>query len=143
MASLGHVAVGLAAARRHADGLRAARPSLLAYAAFSALALLPDIDVVGLRFHVAYAAEWGHRGAAHSLAIAARVGLAVACARAGARGCYALPWWRRTACSILSPMAASGSRCSGHCHTRAPSRRGDQSPSPPSEPACSRRAGST
>ena len=78
MASLGHVAVGLAAASLHAGGLRAARPSLLAYAAFSALALLPDIDVVGLRFHVAYAAEWGHRGAAHSLAIAAGVGLAVA-----------------------------------------------------------------
>ena len=59
------------------------------YAAFCALALLPDTDVVGLKLHVAYAAEWGHRGAAHSLAIAAGVGLLVALCTSGRTGLLA------------------------------------------------------
>ena len=35
------------------------------------LAILPDADVIGFRFGVDYAASWGHRGATHSLFLAA------------------------------------------------------------------------
>lgn len=71
MASLGHVAVGMAAGRAWA-GAHAGRAML----AFAALSLLPDIDVVGMALGVPYGAPWGHRGATHSLAVAALVGLA-------------------------------------------------------------------
>ena len=47
---------------------------------WSALSLLPDIDVVGFALGVTYGDPWGHRGATHSLtfamAIAAALGLA-------------------------------------------------------------------
>ena len=39
----------------------------------AALAMLPDVDVIGFHFGVAYASPWGHRGAVHSLAFAAIV----------------------------------------------------------------------
>ena len=44
-----------------------------------ALAMLPDLDVIGFRFGASYDAAWGHRGAMHSLAIGAIVvfGMAV------------------------------------------------------------------
>jgi inner membrane protein len=35
------------------------------------LAMLPDADVLGFKFGVAYADNWGHRGATHSLIFAA------------------------------------------------------------------------
>jgi len=80
VASLGHVAIGLVAARAY-DTNRAPRWSSALW--WSALSLLPDIDVVGFAFGVAYADPWGHRGATHSLAIALIGGLAVGlCARA-------------------------------------------------------------
>jgi inner membrane protein len=47
-------------------------------AALSALALLPDADVVAFRLGIPYSAPWGHRGATHSLAFAALVALPVA-----------------------------------------------------------------
>jgi len=74
MASLGHVALGLAAAR-FADGrLVTARlgPSMVAW---SLLSLLPDADVIGFAFGVRYGDPWGHRGATHALAIALAGGL--------------------------------------------------------------------
>lgn len=71
MASIGHVAVGLAAGRLY-SGARAARAML----GFSVLSMLPDADVIGFAFGVRYADPWGHRGAAHSLAVAACIGLA-------------------------------------------------------------------
>lgn len=46
--------------------------------AFSALSMLPDIDVVGMALGVPYGAPWGHRGATHSLAMAVLLGLAFA-----------------------------------------------------------------
>ncbi len=83
MASIGHVAVGIAAAR-------ATRPvgSILGRAVLlSAFSLLPDLDVVGFAAGVPYRAPWGHRGATHSLAMAALVGLLCGVAlRIGARG---------------------------------------------------------
>lgn len=77
MAGLGHVAVGLVAGRY----LSRRRPelSLLATTAvFSGLSLLPDLDVVSFALGIPYEAEWGHRGASHSLAIAGLVAAASA-----------------------------------------------------------------
>ncbi len=74
MASLGHVAIGMAAARVYRNG---SAPRLTSMAAWSALSLLPDIDVVGFARGVPYAAPFGHRGATHSLFISILGGLAV------------------------------------------------------------------
>jgi inner membrane protein len=67
----------MAAAR--VRGRRAARRASLprSMALWSVLSLLPDADVIGLRFGVAYADPWGHRGATHSLALALALGLVV------------------------------------------------------------------
>jgi inner membrane protein len=73
MASLGHIAVGLAAGRI-GTGARAGRAML----AFSALSLWPDIDVIGMALGVPYGAPWGHRGATHSLAMAVVLALGAA-----------------------------------------------------------------
>ena len=73
MASLGHVAVGMAAARAHGEDRR---PSWRAFAAWSALSMLPDIDVIGFSMGVRYEDPWGHRGATHSFAFAVIVGIA-------------------------------------------------------------------
>lgn len=52
-------------------------PARLALAA-AALTMLPDADVVGFRLGIAYADDWGHRGATHSLVMAAvAAGLAI------------------------------------------------------------------
>jgi inner membrane protein len=67
VASIGHVAVGMAAARAY-DPARG--PSWRSMALWSALSLLPDIDVVGFLRGVPYGAAWGHRGATHSLTLA-------------------------------------------------------------------------
>jgi inner membrane protein len=67
VASVGHIAVGLAAARAYDPAGRSRWPSLLFW---SALSLLPDIDVVGFLRGVPYSAPWGHRGATHSLTLA-------------------------------------------------------------------------
>src|SRR4029453_1542755 len=73
MASLGHVAVGLAAARTYGEGHR---PHWRSAVAWSALSMLPDADVIGFSLGVPYEAAWGHRGATHSFAFAVIVGLA-------------------------------------------------------------------
>jgi len=71
MASLGHVALGMAAARLHDN----ARPSLSSMTFWSALSLLPDVDVIGFPLGVQYGDPWGHRGATHSLVFAVAAGL--------------------------------------------------------------------
>jgi inner membrane protein len=73
MASLGHVAVGLAAARTCAEGHR---PYWRSAVAWSVLSMLPDADVIGFSLGVRYEDPWGHRGATHSFAFAVIVGLA-------------------------------------------------------------------
>jgi inner membrane protein len=79
MPSLGHVAVGLAAGRwRAGDDLRVG-PA----AAFVLLATFPDVDVWAGR--LAAGSPWLHRGATHSLPVAAAVGLAVALLLEGRR----------------------------------------------------------
>ena len=69
-----HLAVPLAL---HAGlGPRAIpRPLLLAGMAAS---VIPDLDVIGFRFGVAYGAQFGHRGATHSIAFALAMGAAAA-----------------------------------------------------------------
>lgn len=73
MASLGHVAVGFAAARKHGDGRRAGWQSAVVW---SALSMLPDADVIGFSLGVRYEDPWGHRGATHSFAFAVIVAIA-------------------------------------------------------------------
>ena len=73
MASIGHIAVGLAAARAYDPEHPPRWPSM---AFWPALSLLPDIDVVGFLRGVPYGAPWGHRGATHSLTLALAGGVA-------------------------------------------------------------------
>jgi inner membrane protein len=77
MASLGHVIVGLAAARiaRPHDGARA---RLYTAIGLATLSLLPDLDVIAFRFGIPYEAPLGHRGASHSLLAAVVLGPLVA-----------------------------------------------------------------
>jgi inner membrane protein len=42
-------------------------------------AMLPDLDVIGFKLGITYAAAWGHRGASHSLMFAFGLGLFAAC----------------------------------------------------------------
>lgn len=77
MASIGHVAVGMALGRYEAKGASVPRLAA-AMALLSLLALLPDADVVAFWLGIPYAAPWGHRGASHSVVFAAGVALAVA-----------------------------------------------------------------
>src|SRR5687768_17218569 len=77
MASLGHIAVGLAAVRLHSAAPLAGRPWLTAAAAWSALSMLPDADVIGFAFGVQYGDEWGHRGATHSFVFSLALGTAI------------------------------------------------------------------
>ena len=84
MASIGHAFVGMAAGRAYAgDG----DPALVRKAtlAFVAVSLWPDVDAVGFLFGVRYGDDLGHRGATHSLVLAALVGL-MGYALAGRRG---------------------------------------------------------
>jgi inner membrane protein len=77
MASIGHLAVGLAAGRMSAPRPTRAWPWTVALVALS---YLPDADVLAFAFRIPYAAEWGHRGALHSLAIAVVCGVAASLA---------------------------------------------------------------
>jgi inner membrane protein len=77
MASIGHVAVGMALGRYEARGASVSRLAA-AMALLSLLALLPDADVVAFKLGIPYAAPWGHRGASHSVVFAAGVALAAA-----------------------------------------------------------------
>jgi inner membrane protein len=93
MASFGHVAIGLSAARVE----RAGAPSWSAMAAWSALSLLPDADVIGFAFGVDYGDPWGHRGASHSLLFAGVVGALVALATPVRRLSRLRTWWLASA----------------------------------------------
>lgn len=70
MASVGHIAVGMAAARLVSADRRARWPLIASMAVWSLLSSLPDADVVGFRFGVTYSDPWGHRGATHSFVFA-------------------------------------------------------------------------
>jgi inner membrane protein len=77
MATLGHVAVGVVAARWRASR-PAAPPLAFSMLGLSALAVLPDADFVAFMVGIPYAHPFGHRGMTHSLLFAALVGALVA-----------------------------------------------------------------
>jgi inner membrane protein len=54
-----------------------ARPLWPSMAAWSALSLLPDADVIGFPMGVRYGDPWGHRGATHSLTFAVALAAAL------------------------------------------------------------------
>src|SRR3954470_5258184 len=70
MASIGHVVVGMAAARFSRRGQATTWTPFGAAVLWSGLSLLPDADVFGFRLGVHYEDPWGHRGATHSFAFA-------------------------------------------------------------------------
>ncbi len=67
MASIGHVAVGMAGARLYLKRQPSTWSTATIMVIWSALSLLPDADVYGFAMGVPYAAPWGHRGATHSV----------------------------------------------------------------------------
>lgn len=77
MASLGHIVVGMAAARVQSRDAVRARPALAAMLFWAALSFLPDADVIGFDLGVRYEDPWGHRGATHSLAFSFALGAAI------------------------------------------------------------------
>lgn len=72
MASIGHVAVGMACGRAYSDDPRTMRRAMLA---FSAISLWPDLDYIGFVLGVPYGHSLGHRGFTHSILLAGFVGL--------------------------------------------------------------------
>jgi inner membrane protein len=78
MASIGHVAIGLAARRFYEREVPPRWTALTAAVVWSGLSLLPDADVIAFRLGIPYEAPWGHRGATHSLGFAAAVALVAA-----------------------------------------------------------------
>ena len=98
MASLGHVAVGMLAGRallRHAPGGGAGT-----VAVFCGLALLPDLDYLGVMMGVPDSGPCGHRGTSHSLVPP----LVVALLAAWLAPRFNLPRWRTT---VLCALAVS------------------------------------
>ena len=61
-----HAVVPLALAAAAGRGVISPRLAL----AGAVFAVLPDADVIGFKFGIDYADEWGHRGATHSLVFA-------------------------------------------------------------------------
>jgi inner membrane protein len=82
MASFGHVAVGLLASRMQGgkDGPSRRHCSPGVMLAFTALAMLPDADMILVGLGVADHGTVGHRGASHSLTLAVIAGLICAVA---------------------------------------------------------------
>jgi inner membrane protein len=74
VASFGHIAVGIAAARIYRTERSQPRASLTAMLLWAALSFLPDADVIGFALGIRYEDEWGHRGATHSLVFSIALG---------------------------------------------------------------------
>lgn len=74
MATLGHVAIGMAAARAALPSDVPRHKVVLTMAGLSLVSLAPDLDVIAFAMDIPYSAPWGHRGAGHSLAVATIVG---------------------------------------------------------------------
>ena len=78
-------------------------PQWSSAASWSALSLLPDVDVVGFALGVEYRDPWGHRGATHSLTLSVALGFAIG---------LAARWFRRpvlrTALTASAVLASHG-----------------------------------
>lgn len=72
MASIGHIAVGLCAARWRNQG---ALPSWRSALTWSLLSLAPDADVAAFVLRIPYEHPFGHRGATHSVGASVLAGL--------------------------------------------------------------------
>ena len=70
MPTIGHVAIGLAAARAHKPERNALWRHMLLY---GALSVVPDLDLFATALHHDSVVPLGHRGATHSLVAAAAV----------------------------------------------------------------------
>jgi len=90
----------MAAARVYHNGRV---PPWSSMAAWSALSLLPDADVVGFPLGVLYGDPWGHRGATHSLTMSLAVGLAVGLTARGLRRRFG--WTGLIATAVLASHA--------------------------------------
>lgn len=77
MATLGHVAIGMAAGRLRVTKGRPRRQLVRAMVAFSSVSLVADLDVYAFSLGIPYEAPWGHRGAVHSIPFAIIVGLLI------------------------------------------------------------------
>jgi inner membrane protein len=77
VASVGHIAVGMATARLYGIEGRSRRAWLKAVVLWSLLSMLPDADVFGFSLGLRYEDEWGHRGATHSFAFSFALGAAI------------------------------------------------------------------
>src|SRR5262245_6216624 len=97
MASIGHVLVGAAASKAYRTGQRTTLSPVAAAVLWSALSLLPDVDVIGFPLGIRYADEWGHRGATHSLAFALAVAAVVGLIARALR----VPAWRTALVAAL------------------------------------------
>lgn len=73
MASIGHVAVGMLAGRLH--GARDGKDLCKTMAAYAALSVLPDLDILPLAFGVHDSGLCGHRGITHTWLLAAIVAM--------------------------------------------------------------------
>jgi inner membrane protein len=92
MPTIGHVAVGMALGRVHADGAGAAAGGWRRVAVVGALALWPDLDMFAHAAGVSHARWYGHRGATHSIlaALIAAAVLALWARRDGWAGRYTM-----------------------------------------------------
>jgi inner membrane protein len=96
MASLGHVAVGMLVGRVYRP--ESVQKAILPMLFFSGLALLPDLDLIGVGLGLPNVGACGHRGASHSLVVPLGVLLIVALAAPRMK----LPRWRTAALSSLA-----------------------------------------
>ncbi len=71
---MGHIAVGMAAARAFLPRDATKGQLRRAMAAFCALSMLPDADVIAFTFGIPYEHPFGHRGFTHSFAFALLMG---------------------------------------------------------------------
>lgn len=105
MGSLGHVVVGAALAAVHdAGSVASPRQRIVRFVWFPTLAMVPDLDVIGFKWGVKYADEWGHRGASHSIVFAVVLGLLLSWPTA--RGLQAP--WGKTALLVVLALVSHG-----------------------------------
>lgn len=115
MASIGHVIVGVAAARFSRHRRVITWTPFGAAILWSVLSLLPDVDVVGFRLGIHYEDPWGHRGATHSFAFALGVALlslvAAKASRLPALGTAAITFAVVSSHSLLDTLTDGGLGC--------------------------------
>jgi hypothetical protein len=75
MASIGHIAVGMAAGRLLQTRIDPSVNARRWMVALALLSLVPDLDVIGFWLGIEYEDPFGHRGATHSIAFAVIAGL--------------------------------------------------------------------